>query len=341
MKQNYYLAAFTFLLFFLIKNEAKSQDVHYSQFYNSPLNVNPGLTGIFNGDTRVIGSLRDQWRSVPVPYLTFSGSFDTRILPKKSEKYFYGVGAIFNYDQSGDGNLNITDLNLSGSYTYLINKQNLLTGGILLGVASEGFNPSGLTWSTQWTGETFDPNLGTGEIFTRSERYTYLETGVGANYRFQADSSRTRVNIGFGLFHLTQPNAEYLQIENTRLPMRTALNGMANIQVARSFDLQVHALAQFQDVYNEYVLGGLIKMYISQKKGNEFRMDLGASYRTSGFVIPTLAFNWREFYLGMSYDVNLSPFRDDFGLRRGGPEAHFRYIITKVKDIHERPCPVY
>lgn len=329
------------LLIFLIKFEANSQDIHYSQFYNSPLNVNPGLTGIFNGDSRFIGSMRNQSSGVPVPYLTFSGSYDTKILPKKSDKHFYGVGGLFNYDQAGDGNLNITNLNISGSYTYLINKENLLTAGLLLGFASEGFNPDGLTWSTQWTGETFDPGLGSQEAFVNGERVIYLETGVGANYRYQMDSSRTNVNLGVGLYHLNQPSTEFLGSSDSRLPLRTSITGTANIQLSKSFDIQVHGIAQLQGPFNEYVFGGLGKVHVTQKRGNEFRLDVGLSYRTSGYLIPQVAFKWKDFYLGLSYDVNLSPFRDDFSLRRGGPEAHFRYIITKVKAIDEKRCPVF
>ncbi len=342
MKQNVYLTGFIILLIFLIKNEARTQDIHYSQFYNSPLNINPALTGIYNGDVRVIGSLRDQWRAVPVPYTTFSGSYDMKYLPKKSDKYFYGLGAIFNYDQAGDSRFNLTDFNLNGSYTYLINKKNLLTGGLMLGLGSEGFNPDGLTWSTQWTGEVFDPGLSPQEGFANRERFTYLETGLGGNYRYQSDSSRTYVNAGVGLFHLTQPTARFIELGNPRLPVRAALNGVANIQLTSSFDIQLNGLAQFQGPYSELLFGGLAKLYVNQNKGSLFRIDLGAAYRASdvGFIIPKLAFLYNEIYVGLSYDINLGEFAEQH-TRRGGPEVHVRYIITKVKALNRKPCPVY
>lgn len=343
MKHSVYLTGIIFLLIFLIKNEAKTQDIHYSQFYNSPLNINPALTGIFNGDMRVIGSLRDQWRTIPVAYTTFSGSYDMKYLPKKSDKSFYGLGAIFNYDQAGDGNFNVTDLNLSGSYTYLLNKKNLITGGLMLGFGSEGFTPSGLTWSTQWTGTAFDPALGSQEGFDpNGERLSYLETGLGGNYRYQSDSSRTWANIGVGLFHLAQPETDFINLGDPRLPLRTALNAQVNLQVTNKFDVQVDGLAQFQGPYREYLLGALAKLHVNQQKGKLFRIDLGAAYRigTYGFFIPKLAFKYNEFYLGLSYDLNLGVLNNEIG-PRGGPEVHFRYIITKVKALNQKPCPVY
>jgi len=297
------------------------------------------LTGIFNGDIRVIGSIRDQWRTVKVPYTTFSGSYDMKYLPKKSDKYFYGIGAIFNYDQAGVSKLNITDINLSGSYNYLLNKNNVLSGGILLGVATEGFNDTDLTFGNQWTGLEFDPNAPNGENFN-SQRYTYLETGAGANYRYQSDSSRTYANVGVGLFHVTAPQAEYIELENPRLPVRTAINAQINYQLTRSFDIQGHGLLHFQGPYREYVIGGLAKLYINQNKGRVFRLDLGASYRTSKFIAPTIAFQYNQIYVGASYDINLGEFRNDFD-GYGGPEVHVRYIITKVQALNQKPCPIY
>ena len=41
-----------------------AQDIHFSQFYMSPLNLNPALTGVMNCNTRFVGNYRNQWASV-------------------------------------------------------------------------------------------------------------------------------------------------------------------------------------------------------------------------------------------------------------------------------------
>ena len=63
--------------------------------------------GIFNGDKRFVGSVRDQWRSVPVPWFTFSASYDQKIYGN-SENGFFGFGLLFNYDRQGDSRLNLS-----------------------------------------------------------------------------------------------------------------------------------------------------------------------------------------------------------------------------------------
>jgi len=97
------------ILFVGICKNISAQDLHYSQFYNAPLTINPALTGIFNGDQRVSASVRDQWRSVPVPWFTATIGYDQKFYREKSKKSFFGIGGFLNYDRQGDSNLTLTN----------------------------------------------------------------------------------------------------------------------------------------------------------------------------------------------------------------------------------------
>src|ERR1700710_2244322 len=48
----------------------RAQDIHFSQFFETPLLRNPSLAGIFTGDYRVQTVYRDQWNSVTNAYKT-------------------------------------------------------------------------------------------------------------------------------------------------------------------------------------------------------------------------------------------------------------------------------
>ena len=50
----------------------KAQDPHFSQFFSSPLTLNPAFTGKFNGTWRLAANHRDQWPSIPKAYVTSS-----------------------------------------------------------------------------------------------------------------------------------------------------------------------------------------------------------------------------------------------------------------------------
>lgn len=317
------------------------QDFHYSQFYNAPLSFNPALTGIFNGDERIAGSLRDQWRSVPVPWFNFSVGYDRKFYPKKSNKGFFGAGAYFNYDSQGDSRLKLSNINLSGSYTRLLNSNHLLTIGALLGYSTRAFDPSGLTWDRYWDPQRFVVNsgLGSGETFDY-ERFGFLETGLGLNYRWQK-TTRTKLDLGIGGFHLTTPKAKYsTNTVNQSLPIRLSLYGIYSRELTEKMDLQLDILYQKQNAYDELLFGGYLNFYLNQQRGKEFQFRVGAGYRTRKAIYPKVGFEFNNFFVSASWDIYLDEFSKEHG--GGGPEIHLRYIIKHVKPLGKfKTCPIF
>ncbi|MBL0112281.1 MAG: type IX secretion system membrane protein PorP/SprF [Saprospiraceae bacterium] len=84
--------AFTLVCFGFLMT---AQDIHFSQFYMSPLNLNPALTGVMNCNKRFIGNFRNQWASVlrSNAYNTYSATYDQKI-PVGRYDYF-GIGEDF------------------------------------------------------------------------------------------------------------------------------------------------------------------------------------------------------------------------------------------------------
>ncbi|MEZ4915768.1 MAG: type IX secretion system membrane protein PorP/SprF [Chitinophagales bacterium] len=93
------------LFTFLATNHLEAQDIHFSQYYASPLTLNPALTGKFDGLWRVNAIYRDQYRNAvsnnPLPYMTPSFSVDFSLLKNKLKTDALGVGAMVFYDKVG------------------------------------------------------------------------------------------------------------------------------------------------------------------------------------------------------------------------------------------------
>lgn len=329
-----------FLLFVIFAGALWAQDIHYSQFYNSPLNINPAKTGIFNGDKRLNLSYRNQWSPI-VPWTTFSGSYDMKFYPKKDRKYFFSGGALLNYDSQGSiADLDLFNLNLSGSYTYILNDRNLLTGGLLLGIGNRAFDPSSLTWDSQWNGRNFDPSLP--QEFLNVESKTFLESGLGLNYRWQK-TKRTKLDLGLGVYHLFTPNIAFANTDDITLPRRFSLTGEGSFMLTNKLDIQLQAMGQFQGDYREYQFGGLGKIYVNQNRGKELEVHLGLGYRTSKSLFPIFAVQYKNFYGSINYDIDLSNFDQD-GIHSNPQtlEMHFTYIITNVKPFKKvKVCPIF
>ncbi|MFN8337813.1 MAG: PorP/SprF family type IX secretion system membrane protein [Saprospiraceae bacterium] len=322
-----------------ISYQGVGQDIHYSQFYNSPQNLNPALTGVFNGDHRFTLSHRDQWRFVPVPWTTFSAAYDRNILPYNSEKYFYGFGLNINYDRQGDAKLTLINAALNGAFHYLLNSKNILSLGGNVGYATKGFDTKSLRWGNQWDGEVFNTNLDNQEGFQNTERVNYLETGLGLNYRYQK-SARTYVDLGGSLLHLLEPKVSFKSENDVKLPRRLTMSGVGNFKLTEHLDLQLHALHQIQSKYKETVLGGLGKIYLNQNRGKELQLHLGLGYRTSGSLIPTAALQYNAWYVSFNFDVDSTPYNDALDTNRGAYELHLRYIIKNVKPFRFKNCPI-
>ncbi len=332
------------LIVILCVAHVDAQDIHYSQFYNSPLNFNPANTGVFNGDKRINLSYRSQWRSVPVPWTTFSGSFDRKFLPKGDTDNFFSLGGVLNYDRQGDvAGLSLINIQAMGSYSAVLNPNNILTFGLGLGYSNRGYDQNSLTWDSQWSGIAFDPTLPTNEQLN-VDRLGFMETSIGVNYRWQ-QSRRTKMDLGIGVLHLVEPSTDFLDNSPiAKLPRRLSLGGVGSFEVTNALDIQLHAIHQIQKETNELVFGGVGKIYINQQRGKELELHIGAGYRTSKSLFPILAVQYQNFYGAINYDVNTADF-GAFGGRGRRPssfEMHFNYIITDVKPLRRvKVCPIY
>ena len=98
-------------------SSVKEQDIHFSQFYMSPLNLNPAMTGVMNCKTRFVANYRNQWASVlkANAYNTYSASYDQKV-PVGREDYF-GIGGSLWGDVAGESRFGTTQGRLSLSYS--------------------------------------------------------------------------------------------------------------------------------------------------------------------------------------------------------------------------------
>jgi type IX secretion system PorP/SprF family membrane protein len=333
-------------VFALTGSSLKSQDLHFSQFFNSPLNKNPALTGIFNGDQRIGANYRHQWYSVPVPYLTFSGSYDQKFYNASNPGNFFSGGLLLNYDKSGDSRMVTLQAGLSVSYTVSLNENNLITAGLQGSYLDRSFHyGDNLQWDNQFDGLMFNPGLSSGEPFEEGRHgFSFGTIGAGVNYRWQ-QTARTNVNIGGAIHQFNTPEHTFYDDGEIDWPNRFSIVLASSFQLSELLDLKVKGLAQFQGPAHEYVPGLLLSFHINRQRGREFTLDVGGMVRLNDeetdAIIPMLGFEFNSWYVGVSYDITLSDFKIATQ-RYGGPEISFRYIISKVRPLNNfKTCPIF
>ena len=316
-----------------------AQDIHWSQFANSPLNLSPGLTGIHRGDVRFAGNYRNQWRTVPVDYMTFSGGVDMKFRNRGEGNGYFAGGFLFDYDRAGDSQLSWTKIGLSGSYTQVLNPKNLLTAGLQLAFNQRAFKTEDLRFDNQFDGEIFNAALGSGENFQNTST-GFGDFSAGINYRFQNPDSRTRLNLGAALFHINRPNVSFFEQDEKQLSNRTTVYGQGVFQMGSRFDLVLLAMGQWQKPHQEWLLGAAARIHLDTDLDEELALQIGLDLRPNDAIIPHLELHYRQWLFGLSYDVNTSPFNRVTN-NRGGPEFSVIHILTLVKPPEFKICPIF
>jgi len=329
------------LAFFLVLSfQLHAQDIHYSQFGRSPMNINPALTGLFKGDLRFIGNYRSQWNKVPVNYMTFSGAVEQKFINSNMKNSLFSAGLSLNHDEAGDLKLSNTGVNLSGSFTRRLSEKHYLTAGIQFGGSQRRFDISALRVDNQYNGDTFNGNLSTGESFENSSVF-YADLSGGINYRFQNMENRMKLDFGGAIYHANTPNRSFIKGSENKLAHRISLYGMTTFGLGERFDIGLQAIGQFQGPYQEVLIGGIGKIHLNQKRDEELAFSLGLAHRLGDAWVPSVTVDYRMWSAGLSYDVNSSPF-NIASYRRGGPELSIMYIFSKVRPPKEfEICPLF
>ena len=99
-----------------------AQDLHFSQWYNTPLITNPANTGFIpDADYRLGANYRNQWSAImTVPYKTYSVWGDAQLFRNSIQNGWIGVGAVVLNDVAGRGNLRSNKVYGSVAYHQII-----------------------------------------------------------------------------------------------------------------------------------------------------------------------------------------------------------------------------
>ena len=343
MKRYFYTKLSLVMAYLCISASTYAQDIHYSNFGYSPLNINPALTGVFAGDYRVNGSYRNQWNGVPVSYNTFSGAFDMRL--GSSEKSLierrWSVGAVFNRDIAGYSHLSNANIALASSYIAPLTQQDFLTVGASGGFHQRRFSTGDLTWDDQYRNKQFDPSFVSADIDLFNKRSNFFQLATGINYHHQKPNKRAAFDLGLGIYNMNRPNVSFNDDIVVKLPMRYSLYAGTNIQVSRFFDVLLEGIGQFQGPHKELVgsIGG--RLYLTDNMTKQVAVELGFTIRGKDAYSPHVGLIYNNWKAAVNFDANYSPFKTA-SKNLGGPEVSVIYIFSKVPPGNYCPiCPTY
>jgi type IX secretion system PorP/SprF family membrane protein len=330
-----------------------AQDRHFSQFYSSPLTLNPALTGAFDGKYRVGGTYRDQWRGLlDQPYQTFSFGSDLRLTAPFSERGSndkMGIGLLFFRDNINTLDFSTTQIAISTAYhksLAALDNSQYLSLGFQMGLTQRNVNYDALTFQDQWNGVT-------GYTLPRGERlpennFGYLDMSLGLNYSV-VFAPKKSLTIGAAYHHFNRPNVAFFTGET--IPTQPLLSrfsaqiaGNFPINPSHTITMSPRILFATQGPHLEINAGTTFRTVVDQTYGTA--MHFGAWVRpvksVEGInfdaVVATIGLELNNILLGFSYDINLPSIQN---YRRTANTFEISLIYLGEFENDELLCPSF
>jgi type IX secretion system PorP/SprF family membrane protein len=316
------------VLAFFIPAIAGAQDIHFSQFFETPLLRNPSLAGIFNGDIRVQGVYRNQWGSVTVPYKT--GSFNLEYKkPIGQGDDFITTGLQLVYDKAGSTNFTTSNVLPALNYHKSLgsDKSSYLSLGFMGGLVQRRIDRSKMTTNSQFDGNGYNPSLADGETFV-NDNFSYLDGSVGMTFNSAMSPDRPQDNyfVGVAFHHFNRPKNSFYHRPEIELSPKWVYSAGVRFGVSETSYLTIQADHTTQGTSRETIAGVMYSTKIGEDYQNpDYTIHFGAYLRLEDAFIPVIKLDYNPFSIAFSYDVNVSPLKTA-SQGHGGLELSVTYI---------------
>jgi len=327
---NFIKLLFIFIFLFITFKVFYAQDPHFSQFYATPIYLNPALTGATKCP-RVILNYRNQWPALGSTYVTYMISYDQEV------SFLQGsLGGYIYLDSEGDGAIKTFNFSIAYSYTFIIDRFSSISIAL-----QPSFMQKKLNWDFIFP-DMIHPLFGV--IYPTQE--TNVPTKETRNY-FDISSgilySRESLFAGFAVHHITQPTQSFRNNDDAILPRKFTLHAGYNIPLSGlgvkkgELILSPNILFHQQQNFQQLNWG----LYLNRKGlvvGLWFRQNFKFHYDA---IILVLGYLQERYKLAYSYDITVSGLKNH---TLGSHEISLTFNLPckeKKKKFRTISCPSF
>lgn len=303
---------------------AVAQDPQFSQYYQAPLYLNPGFTGITQQQRGVINH-RVQWPNLPQAFATFSASYDLFVEELRS-----GFGLLLTNDVMGTARWGTTTAGFLYSYKVRLTENLVFSPGLYFGYGTNGLDRTKLTLADglEYGGISLDPEI------NRLGRQSYFD--VGSGFLFYNSS----VWLGMSFSHMNRPNMSILS-DQDRLPMKTAVHGGFRLNLMGTGPGTASGRPSYLTPSFIYRVQG--KSFSQLDLGVNYHVDpvsVGIWYRGKPFektVINTLAQDALIVHMGMYFHIFSIGYSYDFTISEMQTASGGAHEVSLVVEFVTKP----
>lgn len=331
-------------IIFLIENNCKGQDIHFSQFSEAPLLRNPALAGIFTGDLRFQAVYRNQWNSVTSPYQTTSLNGEFK-MPVGNKDDFLTIGGQILYDKAGTIALSATHiLPVLNFHKSLSSERNMyLSAGFLGGIVQRKLDRSRITTNSQYNGSGYDPTLGNGETFPNNN-YLYFDGSAGLSFNMQIGQNPDNNFFVGAAYHHFNKSAKVSFYSQSDIALFPKMVFSAGVKTSVNDDAYVTFQGDFskQGPSSEIIGGMIYSLKLDDSQNPHYIISAGGFLRWKDAFIPIIKMEIMPLAFALSYDVNVSSLKAA-SQSRGGFELSLSYqkYFNYNSSIEAVRCPKF
>ncbi len=282
-----------------------AQDPHFSQYFSSPMTVNPALTGKDIADWRVLTNFRSQWwgSSETAPFTTTALSLEKAFHMGTNEKSSFGIGVSLLSDASNAGILKNNFFTLGAAYNIALDGKGdeQLGLGLEAGYTNRLIDADKLEFQSQLGSMGFQRTPSGDPINILSNHY--FDMNVGVHYSKNFAASHWGYRLGVSVFHVSTPRESVYNSTAYNINRRYSLQAGLVFKQANGNELNLSSVNDNQGSNNVLTIGALYKFRVSNYDNGIQNFNLGIWDRFDDSFYPYIGLEGRNWLAGFTYDV--------------------------------------
>lgn len=312
--------------FTLSSLKLSAQNASFSQVQFAPFTINPALAGLHN-DLKFNTIFRAS--QMGNQGLLFRGQVSCDVAVNGKRKFKtgrFGIGVNYNYESGSAAQLMNNQIQLNIAYNWIIRKWHTIGFGGYFGYGLNRHAPIFMTNNNGWA-QSGDGQINNGIDVGAGFLYTYKK---GKTH--MVSNNQQALDVGVSVYHILSPDYYFLQDLSNSYNMRYSFFVRGHQGVARNMTLSPALYYQFISLSrHDFLMGTYLKFrlnYGSRYTGysKSSSISFGAFYRWTDAFIFNVLYQRGNVHIGGSFDIGVTSFGVDTGLRFGA-EAVFRYTI--------------
>ncbi|MEM9546651.1 MAG: PorP/SprF family type IX secretion system membrane protein [Bacteroidota bacterium] len=336
--KKYLLLIFLAALYF---SPTKGQDFHYTQYFMSPLGVNPALAGAYNGSYRINGIYRDQYRgAAQQPFGGFSINVDAPIVRGLRKQDWIGVGLRIEQNKSGALGQNLNFYGLGIAYHLSLDKKQTSiftlgaqygTGGYSYDRLEVGDTPfSIVNGRLGGDGNEFNQAQGNDPNGLSIPGGALNDLTVGGLYTKRNPKSGSELQIGVAVEGILNPNRAKFGQDNKGI----GISGFGSYEFVINKRTSLTSGAYYYSNKQASAINVNSIINYKMKPGNQMILHGGLGTRSGRAALLYLGATISGVRIGLGYDL-------DIGASTPATNNHksVELGVTYIGKIYKKPKP--